>query len=167
MLHSVLFFIQHFLDLSDVSKCLLLNSHCYSVSKLILNNKKSVLIHKARDCIDLCQKTHDCHLLSTICFELFANHRVILKLNYNNLTINLIHTFHNHIKLDPICVFKDELFHNIYNLISCCPSAIDLYMFNIVELKKIIKHFKVKNFSKMNKKQLILTLRQFNNLKTI
>ena len=158
-MNESLLFVSNYLEIADIANCLLLNSRFYNLFKIIIKKRKMSFINNAQESILLCKKTLSIDMLSTICMDMLEKHIYILKMNHTNITTYLIETLNEYIKKTTHNMFRDEMISHRNNLVWLCPQQIDLYMFNVSELRNILKSKNIKNTSRLDKKRLICKIR--------
>lgn len=163
-MYNIIIYVFPFMDLKDITSCMLLNKQFNGVIKNLFYKKKKDSIKCVEESVNLFYSFHNSKhfdILATLCFELLQNHCFFLKMNWKNFTKDIISSINQKIRFqlpneNPF--YKELLFYR-NNLILLIPHQIDLYMYNKGELIDILKIKSGKSCHSKNKHNIILMIK--------
>ena len=152
-----------FLDVQSITTCLLLNKTLYKIVKDLFAKLKLQKIRNAQESVSLYSQfntSKQSHIIATVCFEVLNNHEMFLKMNWKDFTKELIENIDKRILINKNDPFYNELKLYRNKLIILIIQKIDLYKYNIRELKSMLKMKNTKKYHTKNKDNLINILKE-------
>lgn len=162
-MNDILPIIFSFLELKSISSCLLLNKSINKTVKELFTKLKMEKIKNAEESVNLYSQfntSRHSDIIATVCFEVLNNHKLFLKMNWKNFTKELIENIDKRIVTNRNDPFLNELIIYRNKLIILIIHNIDLYRYNIRELKSMLKLKNTKHYHTKNKQNLINILKK-------